>query len=166
VETAECWEIALKSEGPSVLALTRQKLKALRVNFDPKNWTARGAYEIAAAARKPKAVIFASGSEVAIAVAAKELLDKNGLAARVVSVPSMELFFTQPQAYRRAILGEEKIRIGIEAAVRQGWDPFIGVDGIFIGMHSFGASAPYEDLYRHFGITAESVLKAVKKRLR
>jgi transketolase len=78
----------------------------------------------------------------------------------------MELFFEQPQAYRRAILGEEKIRIGIEAAVRMGWDPFIGLDGIFIGMHGFGASAPYEDLYRHFGITPEAVLKAVKKRLR
>jgi transketolase len=166
VETAECWEIALKSEGPSVLALTRQKLKALRVNFDPKNWSAKGAYEIAAAARKPKAVIFASGSEVEIAVAAKERLDQYGLPARVVSVPSMELFFAQPQAYRRAILGVEKIRIAIEAAVRQGWGPFIGQDGIFIGMHGFGASAPYEDLYRHFGITPEAVLKAVKKRLR
>jgi transketolase len=167
METAECWEIALKSaDRPCVLALTRQKLKALRSGFDGKNSSARGAYEIAAAARKPKAVIFASGSEVAIAVAAKELLDRNGLPARVVSVPSMELFFEQPQAYRRAILGEEKIRIGIEAAVRQSWDRFIGVDGIFIGMTSFGASAPYEDLYRHFGITAEAVLKAVKKRLR
>jgi transketolase len=167
METAECWEIALKSaDRPCVLALTRQKLKALRSGFDGKNSSARGAYEIAAAARKPKAVIFASGSEVEIAVGAKELLDRNGIHARVVSVPSMELFFEQPQAYRRAILGEEKIRIGIEAAVRMGWDPFIGLDGIFIGMHGFGASAPYEDLYRHFGITPEAVLKAVKKRLR
>jgi transketolase len=167
METAECWEIALKSaDRPCVLALTRQKLKALRSGFDGKNSSARGAYEIAAAARKPKAVIFASGSEVEIAVGAKELLDRNGIHARVVSVPSMELFFEQPQAYRRAILGEEKIRIGIEAAVRVGWDPFIGLDGIFIGMHGFGASAPYEDLYRHFGITPEAVLKAVKKRLR
>ena len=167
METAECWEIALKSaDRPCVLALTRQKLKALRSGFDAKNSSARGAYEIAAAARKPKAVIFASGSEVEIAVGAKELLDRNGIHARVVSVPSMELFFEQPQAYRRAILGEEKIRIGIEAAVRVGWDPFIGLDGIFIGMHGFGASAPYEDLYRHFGITPEAVLKAVKKRLR
>jgi transketolase len=167
VETAECWEIALRSQDrPSVLALTRQKLKALRLNFDPKNWSAKGAYEIAAAVRKSKAVIFASGSEVAIAVAAKELLDKNGIHARVVSVPSMELFFEQPRAYRQAILGEEKIRIGIEAALRQGWDRFIGVDGIFVGMTSFGASGPYEDLYRHFGITPDAVLKAVKKRLR
>jgi transketolase len=167
VETAECWEIALNSDNrPSVLALTRQKLKALRLSFDPKNWSARGAYEIAAAGRKAKAVIFASGSEVSIAVAAKELLDKSGIPARVVSVPSMELFSKQPQAYRRATLGEEKIRIGIEAAVRQGWEPFIGLDGIFIGMSSFGASAPYEDLYRHFGITPEAVLKAVKKKLR
>jgi transketolase len=167
METAECWEIALKSaDRPCVLALTRQKLKALRSSFDAKNSSARGAYEIAAAARKPKAVIFASGSEVEIAVGAKELLDRSGIHARVVSVPSMELFFEQPQAYRRAILGEEKIRIGIEAAVRMGWDPFIGLDGIFIGMHGFGASAPYEDLYRHFGITPKAVLKAVKKRLR
>ena len=167
VETAECWEIALRSEArPSVLVLTRQKLKALRTGYDAKNWSSRGAYEIAAATRKSKAVIFASGSEVGIASAAKELLDKSAIHARVVSVPCAELFFEQPQAYRRAILGEEKIRIGIEAAVRQGWDRLIGLDGIFIGMDGFGASAPYEDLYRHFGITPEAVLKAVKKKLR
>jgi transketolase len=141
-------------------------LKALRRGFDAKNWSARGAYEVAAAARKTKVVIFASGSEVEIAIAAQEQLAKGNVHARVVSVPCMELFWEQPQAYRRAILGEEKIRIGIEAAVRQGWDRFIGLDGIFIGMESFGASAPYQDLYRHFAITPEAVTKAVKKRLR
>jgi transketolase len=167
VETAECWEIALSSAGrPSILALTRQKVKALRRGYDAKSWSARGAYEIAAAARKTRAVIFASGSEVEIAMAAQELLARSNIHARVVSVPCMELFWEQPQGYRHAMLGDEKIRIGIEAAVRQGWDRFIGLDGIFIGMESFGASAPYHDLYRHFGITPEAVLKAVKKRLR
>jgi transketolase len=164
VETAECWELALRSEDrPTVLALTRQKLKALRLTFEAKNLSARGAYEISPAARKAKVVIFATGSEVEIAVEAKARLDQAKIPARVVSVPCTELFWRQPASYRDRILGDEKIRIGVEAAVRQGWDSFIGTDGIFIGMASFGASAPHEDLYREFNITPETVVKAVKK---
>jgi transketolase len=119
VETAECWQLALHSEKtPSILALTRQKLKPSRIPYSAKNLCAQGAYEIAASTKKAKAVIFASGSEVEIALDAKALLDKAGIATRVVSVPSMELFEKQTKAYREKVLGSEKIRIAVEAAVR------------------------------------------------
>ena len=163
VETAECWQLALQTTtGPSVLALTRQKLKPARIDYSPRNLCALGAYEIAPSQKKSKAVIFASGSEVEIAMEAKATLDKAGTPSRVVSVPSMELFERQSKAYKAKLLGTEKIRIAIEAGVRTGWDRFIGVDGKFIGMKSFGASAPAEDLYKHFGITAKAVVKVAK----
>jgi transketolase len=161
VETAECWQIALESKTtPSTLVLTRQKLKPARLTYNAKNLCAQGAYEIAGSAKKTKAVIFASGSEVEIAIAAKAMLDKKGIATRVVSVPSMELFEKQSKAYKAKVLGTEKIRIAVEAGLRQGWDRFIGVDGKFIGMTGFGASAPAEVLYEKFGITAKAVVKA------
>ena len=161
VETAECWQLALKDETrPSVLALTRQKLKPARIAYSEENLCARGAYEIAASDKKAEVVIFASGSEVEIAIAAKAKLDAAGKPTRVVSVPSMENFERQDAAYKAKVLGGEKHRIAIEAGVRTGWDRFIGVDGTFIGMTGFGASAPAEQLYEHFGITAEAVVKA------
>jgi transketolase len=164
VETAECWQLALEStSGPSILALTRQKLKPARLSYSSKNLCALGAYEIAPAAKKSKVVIFASGSEVEIALAAKETLDKKGTATRVVSVPSMELFEKQPRAYKEKLLGTEKVRIAVEAGVRGVWDRFIGVDGTFIGMTGFGASGPAEQLFEHFGITAKAVVKAAKR---
>jgi transketolase len=162
VETAECWQLALHNKGPSLLALTRQKLKPARTTYSAKNLCALGAYEIAPSAKKPKVVIFASGSEVEIALEAKGLLDQAGTAARVVSVPSMELFEKQSKTYKENLLGSEKIRVAVEAAVRTGWDRFIGVDGKFIGMTGFGASAPAEDLYKYFGITAKAVVKAAR----
>ena len=161
VETAECWQLALKdSTRPSVLALTRQKLKPARIAYSEENLCARGAYEIASADKKSEIVIFASGSEVEIAIAAKSKLDAAGKPTRVVSVPSMENFAAQDKAYQAKVLGTEKHRIAIEAGVRTGWDRFIGVDGTFIGMTGFGASAPAEQLYEHFGITAEAAVKA------
>jgi transketolase len=164
VETLECWEIALKSkDAPSVLALTRQKLKPARLEFEARNLCQRGAYDIVPVPKKPRAVLFASGSEIEIALAAKHLLDKREIAVRVVSVPCMELFEQQPPAYRSQILGTEKVRVAIEAGVRQGWDRFIGAEGMFVGMSAFGASAPYEVLYREFGLTPEAVVKAVRK---
>ena len=164
VETAECWQLALQNAtGPAVLALTRQKLKPARLAYSAKNLCALGAYEIAPSAKKSKAVIFASGSEVEIAMEAKAALDKAGTPTRVVSVPSMELFEKQSRAYKEKLLGAEKIRIAIEAGVAQGWNRFIGNDGVFIGMNTFGASAPAEDLYKHFGITAKTVIKAAKR---
>jgi transketolase len=161
VETAECWQIALESKTtPSILVLTRQKLKPARLNFSAKNLCALGAYEVASSAKKTKAVIFASGSEVEIALEAKALLDKKGTPTRVVSVPSMELFEKQSKAYKAKVLGTEKTRIAIEAGLRLGWDRYIGTDGKFIGMTGFGASAPAERLYPHFGITAKAAVKA------
>jgi transketolase len=161
VETAECWQLALKDETrPSVLALTRQKLKPARIAYSEENLCAKGAYEVASSEKPASVVIFASGSEVEIAIAAKALLDAAGKPARVVSVPSMERFAEQDAAYKAKVLGSEKTRIAIEAGVRTGWDRFIGVDGTFIGMTGFGASGPAELLYKHFGITAEAVVKA------
>jgi transketolase len=109
--------------------------------------------------------IFASGSEVEIAVAAKALIEKAGHPCRVVSAPCFELFEEQSEEYKAKVIGNARVRVGIEAAVRQGWDRFIGTDGIFIGMTGFGGSAPYEDLYREFGITAEAAAKAALDRL-
>ncbi len=164
VEAAECWQIALESKtSPSILVLTRQKLKPARLKFEAKNLCSLGAYEVASSAKKSKAVIFASGSEVEIAMEAKAMLDKKGNPTRVVSVPSMELFNRQSKATKAKVMGTEKIRIAIEAGVRTGWDQFIGADGKFIGMTGFGASAPAEKLYEHFGITAKAVVKAALK---
>lgn len=161
VETAECWQLALKDETrPSVLALTRQKLKPARLAYSEENLCARGAYEVAPADKAAEVVIFASGSEVEIALDAKAKLDAAGKPTRVVSVPSMENFERQTADYKAKVLGTEKCRIAIEAGIRTGWDRFIGVDGTFIGMTGFGASGPAELLYKHFGITAEAVVKA------
>jgi transketolase len=164
IETAECWQIALEyTTGPSLLALTRQKLKPARKTHSAKNLCAQGAYEISPSARKSKVVIFATGSEVEIAMEAQATLLKSGIAARVVSVPSMELFEKQSKAYKAKILGTEKIRVAVEAGIEMGWHKFIGSSGHFIGMTGFGASGPAEELYKYFGITAKAVVKAAKK---
>src|SRR6266403_4458663 len=161
IETVECWQLALeRSDGPTVLALTRQNLPPARRDAGP-NRCAEGAYELAGAQGAAQATLFATGSEVEIALAAQALLAQRGVAARVVSVPSVELFLGRPADQRRAVIGNAKVKVAIEAAVRQGWDAIIGPDGIFVGMTGFGASAPYKDLYRHFGITAEKVAEAV-----
>jgi transketolase len=162
-ETVECWQLALEqADGPSVLALSRQNLPAVRTRFEEKNLCARGAYELAPARGRAQISIFASGSEISLALAAKAELDKEGIAARVVSVPSLDLFLAEEQDYRDQIIGDAPVKIAVEAAIRMGWDPVIGTDGIFIGMTGFGASAPYKDLYRHFGITAEAIVAAAR----
>ena len=166
VETVECWQLALQNRHrPSVLALTRQNLPQLRRTLDAENKCAAGAYEISPAKGKADVSIFATGSEVPIAVEAQTLLAAQGVAARVVSVPSFELLAEAPEAARRAVIGEARVNIGVEAAVRQGWDAIIGESGAFIGMHSFGASAPYKELYKHFGITAEAITQAALDKL-
>jgi transketolase len=166
VETLECWQLALETKDrPSVLALTRQNLPQLSQNFLDSNRCAAGAYEIAAAEGKADVSIFATGSEVSIAVEARKLLAAKGVAARVVSVPCFELLSEQPEAVRRAVIGEATIKIGVEAAVRQSWDAIIGSEGLFVGMDSFGASAPYKELYKKFGITAEAVAATVLRKL-
>ena len=148
-----------------MLALTRQNLPQLAQNFLDTNRCAAGAYEIAAADGKAEVSIFATGSEVAIAVEAKKLLAARGVAARVVSVPCFELFLAAPEAARRAVIGDAQVKVAVEAAVRQGWDAIIGSDGAFVGMTGFGASAPYKDLYKHFGITPEAVAEAALSKL-
>jgi transketolase len=166
VETAECWKLALQAKTtPSVMALSRQKTPAVRTEAIGENLSARGAYQLVAASRPAQVTLFASGTEVAIALAARDLLEADGVGARVVSVPSFELFDAQPADYQAAVIGETEVRVAVEAGVRMGWDRFIGSDGIFVGMDSFGASGPYEKLYQHFGITAEAVAEAAKARL-
>ena len=167
VETLECWQLALENkDGPSVLALTRQNLPQLRKEMVARNLCAAGAYEIAASvAGQARVTIFATGSEVAIAVDAKKLLDAQGVLTRVVSVPSLELFAAQSAGDRAAIVGTAPVKVAVEAAVRQGWDAIIGPDGAFVGMSGFGASAPFKDLYRHFGITPEKVAEAALSKL-
>jgi len=166
VETIECWQLALEARAsPSVLALTRQNLPQLRLGFDQDNRCAGGAYEIAAADGAAQVSLFATGSEVAIAVAAQKLLRERGVAARVVSVPCFELFRARGAAERQSVIGAAPVRVAVEAAVRQGWDEIIGTDGAFVGMTTFGASGPFKDLYAHFGITAEKVAQAALSKL-
>ena len=166
IEVAECWELALnRNSGPTVLALTRQNLPQLRTTAPADNPCSHGAYELVAAEGDAKVSLFASGSEVEIAVAAQKQLAERGIPARVVSVPSLELLLAQPAERQQAIIGNAPIKVAIEAAVRWGWDAVIGKDGEFIGMHSFGASAPGKDLFKHFGITAEATVNAVLKRI-
>jgi transketolase len=167
VETIECWQLALQSkDGPSVLALSRQNLPQLRLGFDEHNCCAAGGYELIAADDDAAAVsLFATGSEVAIAAQAKKLLAARKVSARVVSVPCFELLLALPQAERAAIVGKAKVNVAVEAGIRQGWDAIIGSSGAFVGMTGFGASAPYKDLYQHFGLTAEKVAEAALARL-
>jgi transketolase len=166
VETIECWQLALaRDDGPSVLALTRQNVPQLRLGHDEHNRCAAGAYEIVPADGMAIVSLFATGSEVAIAIAARKILRERGIAARVVSVPSFEFFRAAPEDVRRAVIGDAPVRVGVEAAIRQGWDEIIGSDGAFVGMSGFGASGPYKELYRHFGITAEAVADAASAAL-
>ena len=169
VETAEAWELAVTTKTtPSVLSLTRQGLRTVRTKHTNKNMVSMGAYVLADAVAKRKVILIASGSEVEIALDAKIQLESEGIGTRVVSMPCMELFAEQDETYRRRVLPAGPVRVGIEAAVQQGWDRWLtGERGkhnksAFIGMDSFGASAPAEELYIKFGITAEGVIKAAK----
>jgi transketolase len=166
VETAECWKLALEAKRtPSLMALSRQKVPPVRTVVAGESLSARGAYQLAGAGHPAQVTIFASGSEVGVAMAARDLLEAEGIGARVVSTPCWELFAAQPTDYQAAVIGETDVRVAVEAGVRTGWERFIGEDGVFIGMESFGASAPFEVLYKHFSITAEAVAAAAKARL-
>ncbi len=166
VETAECWQAALeRTDGPTVLALTRQNLVQARLKHSNENLCAKGAYELLPAeGGKAQVTIFASGSEVEIAVNARKLLAEKNVHARVVSVPSMELFLSQDEVTRKSVIGTAPVRIAVEAGLRFGWDAIIGEHGLFVGMSGFGASAPAKDLYKHFKITAEAVADKVMSR--
>ena len=169
VETAEAWEIALTApRTPSVLALSRQNLPTLRTAHSAKNLTAQGAYVLAEATGKRQALLMATGSEVEIAMAARALLEADGIGTRVVSFPCWELFEDQPETYRRKVLPAGPVRVAVEAGIRFGWDRWLyGERGKreksgFVGMHDFGASAPAPELYKQFGITAEAIAAKVK----
>ena len=166
VEAAECWKLALDAKTtPSVMTLSRQKVPAVRTTVAGENLSARGAYQLAGAGLPAQVTIFASGTEVSVAMAARQLLEAQGIGARVVSTPCWELFEAQPADYQARVIGETDVRVAVEAGIRMGWERFIGEAGVFVGMTGFGASAPAEVLYRHFGITAEAVAAAAKSKL-
>jgi transketolase len=164
LETAECWELAIRrTDGPSLLVLTRQALPALRFDAS-ENLCARGGYVLADVEDYRQATLIATGSEVSLAMEAREQLAADGIQTAVVSLPCWELFEAQDAEYRASVLGTA-FRVGIEAAGGFGWDKWLGPDGVFIGMTGFGASAPAGVLYKYFGITADAVATAVRKRL-
>ncbi|HRJ63049.1 transketolase [Brevundimonas sp. UBA2416] len=166
VEAMECWQAALEHKSaPSALALSRQKTPAVRTVASDGNLSAKGAYEIRAAKGTAKVTLFGTGTELALALAAADVLEAEGTPTRVVSVPCFELFFQQDAKYQAAVIGRGTVRVAVEAAIQQGWERFIGEDGAFVGMTGFGASAPAEVLYEKFGITTDAVVAAVKARL-
>jgi transketolase len=171
-ETAEAWEVALSQPStPTVMALSRQGVPAVRTEYKSVNLSARGAYILAESIGKRQAILMATGTEVSLAMQAREVLQAEGIGTRVVSMPCMELFTQQNDAYRKRILPGGAVRVAVEAAVRMGWDQWLlGERGReakagFIGMSGFGASAPAERLYQEFGITAEAIVAKVKSLL-
>lgn len=166
VETAEAWQLALeRSGGPSILALTRQGLPTVRTEEPTDNRSARGGYVLAAASGERAVTLIATGSEIELALAAKSLLEADGIGTAVVSMPCMERFATQDSRYRAEVLGEDAVRVAVEAGVRMPWEWLIGPEGAFVGMSGFGASGPYQELYAHFGITAEVIAQAALDRM-
>ncbi len=166
VETAEAWDCALRAEtSPSVLCLSRQALPAFRTEASDHNKVALGAYVVIEPEAGRDVTLIATGSELAIAVEAAGLLDARGIAAAVVSAPCFELFAAQPAEYRAQVLGVAP-RVGVEAAVEGDWRRWIGEHGEFVGMTSFGASAPANELYSRFGITAEAVAQAAERAMK
>lgn len=166
VETAEAWQLALSmSDAPSILALTRQELRPMRQSASEDNLSAKGGYILKEAEAGHQVTLFASGSEVEIAIDAAQELESSNIGARVVSVPCMDLLLEQDETYLDDLRGDAAQLVAVEAAVRQGWDRLIGYKGLFIGMDSFGESAPYEALYEHYGITASNIVKQIETAL-
>jgi transketolase len=166
VETVEAWEIALNNKkGPTLLAFSRQDVPTLRTVHVAENLVSRGAYEIAGA-DNAKLSLLATGSEVGLALQTRDILQADGIAARVVSMPCWSLFEQQSETYREQVLGKGTVKVAIEAAVREGWDRYIGSHGRFVGMHSFGASGPYKNVYKHFAITPEAAADAARAALK
>lgn len=168
IETIECWEIAIRSiNTPSVLALTRQNINVHhRALPNEENFVSKGAYIISESSLDLDVTIFATGSEVSIAIEAQKSLEQKNIGTRVISMPCMELFDKQPSEYITEILCNDSIKVAIEAAVSFGWHKYIGQHGIFIGMQNFGASAPAPDLFDYFGINADNVVKQVLKKIK
>lgn len=166
IETVACYELALKNnKTPSAMVLTRQNVGFFRNEYNTNDPALKGGYVIAGS-NDAEVVIMASGSEVTIAMEAKQKLDNQGIKSKVVSMSCFEIFEQQSETYKQEVIGGKTVlKAAIEAGVRQGWDHYIGSDGIFIGMNSFGASGKYEDLYEHFGITADNLVEKIKSRL-
>jgi len=163
IETVEAWQCVVNAKStPSVLALTRQGRPLQRTEHTETNMTALGGYVIKDTDGERDVTILATGSEVSLAAEAAEALAKDGIRAAVVSMPCWELFDAQTEAYRQEVLGSAP-RVAVEAAVQMGWDKYLGNNGVFIGMSSFGASAPFKELYAKFGITVEAVVAAAKQ---
>ena len=156
---------AQSTDRPSLIALTRQNVAPGRRTHVDDNLVAKGGYVLSPATKAEKVVLIATGSEVEIALTAQKTLEDEGIGARVVSLPCFSLFAAQSAAYRKDVLGGKLPKVAVEAGVRDGWDAWIGPEGGFVGMDGFGASAPYKALYKHFGITAEAVVKAAKERM-
>jgi transketolase len=166
VETAECWELALRAQDkPSILALSRQNLAVLRTEHSEENRSAKGAYVLSPAMGPAKAVLIATGSEVSVALDAQKLLAEKSVPVAVVSMPCTALFDGQPKSYRDEILPPGLPRVAIEAGGVMGWERYVGLDGAAVGMTGFGASAPIASLYAHFGITAQAAADAVLARI-
>ena len=164
VETIECWSISIKKTStPSVLSLSRQGLPCLRLEHTEENLSSKGGYIISEAENDTKIILIASGSEVSIALEAQELLNQKGIFSKVVSMPCLEIFESQESDYRQKVIDPELPVVVIEAAVSQSWGKYLGMKGKFIGMKTFGASAPSNELYEHFEITAQKVVKAVEE---
>lgn len=166
VEVAECWQVALESHVPSIIALTRQKVKHVRIQRSDKNLCQFGAYVLIEPEQPRQLTLLATGSEVGLAVDVCEALGKNNIYAAVVSMPCLEKFEQQGDAYRQSVLGPDNhMRVSIEAAGTFGWERYVGPNGLMIGMTSFGASAPVEDLFEHFGFTVEAIVGKIKERV-
>jgi transketolase len=168
IETAECWHLALeRADGPSLLALTRQNLPAIRKGGEL--LSARGAYRLRAAQAERRVILIATGSEVEIAIAVAERLEREGIGADIVSMPCAELFDTQDQAYREDILPDvsnrQILRASIEAGSTIGWERYTGLHGLRFGIDRYGASGPYQDLYAKFGLTAEAIAPQIIAKL-
>jgi transketolase len=165
IETAECWALALaRADGPSVLVLTRQNLAPIRTTFEDLNRSARGAYVVAEPEGRRLVTLLATGSEVGLALQARQRLQAYGVGCTVVSMPCFELFDRQDEAYRREVLGPA-LRVAIEAAAPLGWTRYVRYESDVVGMTGFGASGPYTELYEHFGITSERIVELVRRRL-
>jgi transketolase len=167
METIECWEIALKNKKtPSVLSLTRQNLDPVRLKFSNTNKCSLGAYEILRSNKKINLTILASGSELNLAKKVCENLAKNKIYSKVISVPCQEIFNNQSQSYRNKILKETKFIFSIEAGRTDSWNKYVGKDGLTFGINNFGKSAPYEDIYNHFGLSVKNISSKIKNFLR
>jgi transketolase len=165
IETAECWALAIaRADGPSLLALSRQTVPTLRTDPADGNRSARGAYVLAEAEGERRVTLLATGTEVSLAVKARERLQAFGVGCAVVSMPCFELFDAQDAAYRKEVLGSGP-RIAVEAASPFGWARYTGDERLVVGMTSFGASAPAEQLYPHFGITADRIVELARREL-